>query len=130
MRFRTVRYPMTYEEVIDVMNMNDVILPDDYCRWIGPVNGAAADGVIVNAPGLGEISYERNVPLNSESSLSAFRLREYMPEKSLFPFGSVGNGDYFCINMDTGSIVLYMHEQMKTIKVCDTFREFMQITDE
>lgn len=36
-------------------------------------------------------------------------------------FASVGNGDYFCFDLESDTVVLYLHETQTTQYVCDSF---------
>jgi len=44
----------------------------------------------------------------------------------LFPFGSVGNGDYFCFDLEKNIVVLRMHETEEVVPVCDTFTQLLE----
>lgn len=44
-----------------------------------------------------------------------------------FPFGSVGDGNYFCFDLDKNQVVLYIHELQMFKYVCNTFEKFLSM---
>ena len=84
-------------------------------------------------PNLGNVPYSRNVSLSEKAKVNAMLLYEQIKDLNLFPFGSVGNGDYFCFDLSKESkeqIVLYQHETRAIWPVCRTFEEFLSLITE
>ena len=44
-----------------------------------------------------------------------------------FPFGSVGNGDYFCFDLLNDTVILYLHETETALPICKTFSELLDM---
>ena len=104
-----------------------IVLPDDYKTQIASINGGALPDAYTQVEPLGEIPYCRNVPLRREVRGNIYDLIECFNDGTvtLFPFGSVGNGDYFCFDLTSNSVVLYLHEVQSTTPVCDTFTQLL-----
>lgn len=132
MEWLSVKKKLTEKDVKMINDKFGIDLPDDFCRLIGPINGGALRKGYVELKNLGKIAYSRNVSLNIEAKSSIFKL--YGPDSELdtryFPFGSVGNGDYFCIDLKRKEIVLWMHETNRVIYVCKTFTQFLSMIQE
>lgn len=43
-----------------------------------------------------------------------------------FPFGSVGNGDYYCFDLKNQKVVLFEHESGKVYGICNTYTELIK----
>ena len=78
---------------------------------------------------MGEIAYSRNVSLNKEAKANIYDVFPIINGKGTryFPFGNVGNGDYFCFDLKENMVVLYIHEKMEMTKVCNTFTQLMNM---
>lgn len=130
MDWKSVRRPMEYEEVKSVADSLKIVLPNDYCKKIGKINGGALLSAVCYVPNIGYVPYSRNLSLSATARGNAIVLYEDMKEKCLFPFGSVGNGDYFCFDLKTQKVVLYLHEKNGIVPVCKTFTEFIKRLEE
>ena len=130
MNWKSIRNPITYEQVKSTLASLEIDLPDSYCRIIGPINGGALASGVCLVPKIGEVPYSRNISLNPDSKVNAIVLYEQYKDKRIFPFGSVGNGDYFCFDLKNNSIILYQHENDAIISVCNSFEEFLALLDE
>ena len=128
MEWTSIRAPMTITEVEQAEKALKVILPNDYKQVIGSINGGALRGAWVNVPGVGEVPYSRNVSLHKDAVASVFDLFDAVNcgTKNLFPFGSVGNGDYFCFELTCETVVLYLHETQTTVYVCDSYSQLLE----
>lgn len=128
----SIREPMTYTEVKGVSNELCVNLPEDYCSIIGPINGGVLRNAFILDQNRKNISYSRNVSLSKKSKVNIFMLytedSEFKPR--YFPFGSVGNGDYFCFDLDNQTVVLWQHEIDRYIYICQTFTELLDMIQE
>ena len=96
---------------------------------IAPINGGALRNAYIRLPKLGEVAFSRNVPLHKEARAGIYDLIGLFNDGpvKLFPFTSVGNGDYFCFDLTTNTVVLYLHEIDKTIYVCDSFSQLLSM---
>lgn len=123
---------LSKEDIDQLCKKHNVKLPDDYCNIIGSINGGALTSAHVDINNLGSVPYSRNVTLQDDAKGNAFSLYEAIDNSSrrYFPFGSVGNGDYFCFYMQTQHIVYYQHETQKTYEICETFSEFITLLKE
>jgi hypothetical protein len=130
MNWKRLRDSLTYEEVKAITNSINVNLPEDYCKLIGPINGGALVDTVCNVPGVGAVSYGSNISLSPNARTNALVLYEQFKEKALFPFGNVGNGDYFCFDLSENVIVLYQHENDKVVPVCKSFTVFLNLLEE
>ena len=128
MEWLSVRKPLSVEDVIAVEKELEINLPIDYVEQIGPLNGGALRDAVVFVPGTGNVSYSRNVSLHKNPVLSVYDLVEAFNTAHirLFPFGSVGNGDYFCFDLEKNKVVLRMHETEEIVPVCDTFTQLLE----
>ena len=129
MNWSSIRNKMTYSEVKNIEKQINVAFPEDYCKLIGNINGAALKKGYIIHPVLGKISYSRNTNLDSEVRGNALQLFEVLDDssKKYFPIASVGNGDYYCIDLKNKRIVLYQHETGEVTLVCDTFTELLSM---
>ena len=128
MKWFSVRNPLTQDDVVRIEKDLGVIFPEDYKKMIGPINGGALRNAYIEHPNEGHIAYSRNVPLNRESRGNIFVLFEALQEENLqlIPFGSVGNGDYFCFDPTNNDVVvLWEHESGDYINVCNSFSQLM-----
>ena len=127
-----VRYPLSYEQIKAVERELDVNLPEDYCIKIGKINGGALSDAYIMHQTLGEISYSRNVSLSKKSRENIFTLYGIVSDEHnrLFPFGSVGDGDYFCFDLKNQNVVLWMHEMDAIEYICDSFTDLLQMIRE
>lgn len=125
MNWKSIRNPLTYDEIKDIAKSLNISLPEDYCRIIGEINGGALVSAYCNVPKVGNVSYSRNVSLSKNAKVNAMLLYEQLKDLNLFPFGSVGNGDYFCFDLAKDQVVLYQHETGAVWPVCKTFEEFL-----
>ena len=123
---------LSKEDIDQLCKKHNVKLPDDYCNIIGSINGGALASAHVDISNLGSVPYSRNVTLQDNAKGNAFSLYEAIDNSSrkYFPFGSVGNGDYFCFNMQTQHIVYYQHETQKAYDICETFSVFITLLKE
>ena len=125
MIWKSIKNPLSYDEIKDIAKLLNIPLPEDYCRIIGEINGGALVSAYCNVPKLGNVPYSRNVSLSKNAKVNAMLLYEQMKDSNLFPFGSVGNGDYFCFDLLNNQVVLYQHETGAVWPVCKTFEEFL-----
>lgn len=119
--------PISEEEIITVQDELGIELPQDYCTMILDINGASLASAYYEDSVLGEIPYSSNLPLNRVSKINVFEMMERFQseQKALFPFGSVGNGDYFCFDLSTGTVVLWQHENDEINYICGSFSSLM-----
>lgn len=122
-----IRKTLSQDEVKKILNDLGISLPKDYCKTIGSINGGALKSTVVSVPGLGEIPYARNLSLSTASKGNAIETYGIFQKqgKKLFPFGSVGNGDYYCFDLIKPGVVLYLHEKDETIKLCKSYTELI-----
>ena len=127
MNWSGIRVPLCRYD-IDVLEKDlSITLPEDYKSQIGPLNGGALRDAYIKLPKLGTISYSRNVSLHRGAKAGIYDLVGIFNGDSikLFPFASVGNGDYFCFDLETNKVVLYLHELQSTRYVCDSFTQLL-----
>ncbi|OON87453.1 hypothetical protein BXO88_04055 [Oribacterium sp. C9] len=105
----------------------NVCLPKDYKEYIKDVNGAALKKVYYSDGRLGRIPYSRNINLLKSAKFGIYNIFHDFDKGTgrYFPFGSVGNGDYFCFDLKTNSVVLYEHETEAFHSICETFSQFI-----
>ena len=98
MKWISIKKPINKSYIDQVESQLKISLPSDYKEKIGPINGGALIDAYVSIAGIGDVPYSRNVSLHLSSPGNIFDLIESINEDGikLFPFGSVGNGDY-CI---------------------------------
>ena len=127
MEWFSVRTPINRSDVDRLETQLKIILPEDYKSQIGPINGGVLRNTYINLPRLGEVPYSRNVALHKSATAGIYDLLPIFncKEISLFPFASVGNGDYFCFDLESNTVVLYLHELQSTRYVCDSFTELL-----
>lgn len=127
MNWLSVRVPLSRYD-IDILEKDlKITLPEDYKSQIGPLNGGALRDAYIKLPRLGKIPYSRNVSLHRGAKAGIYDLVGIFNGDSikLFPFAGVGNGDYFCFDLDARAVVLYLHETQSTIYVCDSFTQLL-----
>ena len=124
-----VRNALTTDDVNAVQKEMGVRLPDDYIKKIGAINAGGLVDSIVNHPQLGEIAYSRNIPLDKKTKGNIFELYPTFSgrEKDLYPFATVGNGDFYCFDLKNGGVVLWIHEIETIEKICGTFTELLDL---
>lgn len=129
MNWLSVRNPITYDEATEIEEFFNITLPSDYKNVIGKINGGALKNTYVRHPSLGKIAYSRNVALDKKAKANIFELFPIFQDKSknLFPFGQVGNGDYFCFDLKDYKVVIYFHETDAVEYVCDSFTKLMEM---
>lgn len=127
MNWLSVRVPLSRYDIDSLEKELSITLPEDYKSEIGPINGGALRNAYIKSPELGEVSYSRNVSLHRGAKTGIFDLIGIFNDDSikLFPFASVGNGDYFCFDLVSNTVVLYLHEIQATRYVCDTFSQLL-----
>ena len=120
---------LTIEEVEYLCKKHTVVLPEDYRLSIGDINGGGLVSAHIYVQGIGNVAYSRNITLADDIRGNAFSLFDILDEgkRKYFPFGDVGNGDYFCFDLNNNQVVLYCHETQETIFVCNTFSEFLKM---
>ena len=120
---------LSKEEIDALCVKYSVSLPEDYRSSIGDINGGGLISSYVNVKGIGDVAYSRNITLVDDKRGNAFSLFNVLDEgsKKYFPFGDVGNGDYFCFDLKKNQVVLYSHETQETFFVCNTFTEFLKM---
>lgn len=128
MEWFSVRTPINRSDVDRLETQLKIILPEDYKSQIGPINGGALRNTYIKLPRLGEVPYSRNVSLHKGATAGIYDLLPIFncEEITLFPFASVGNGDYFCFDLEAKNVVLYLHELQSTRYVCDSFTQLME----
>ena len=129
MNWLSIRTPLTSTDIMNVEKDFSISLPADYKSQIASINGGALRNAYIRLPKLGEVSYSRNVSLHKDAQASIYKLIGIFNDGpvKLFPFASVGNGDYFCFDLTTNTVVLYLHEIDKTIYVCDSFSQLLSM---
>lgn len=127
MKWISIKKKLSYSEVKGIADKLNIKLPEDYCQEIGNINGGVLDEGVYFHPKLGGIPYSRNVNLCQNAKANAIELFNVLDEgsKKYFPFGSVGNGDYFCFDLKSQKVVLYSHESERVYAICDTFTELI-----
>ena len=127
MNWFSIRTPLCQADIESLEEALDVRLPEDYKCQIGPINGGALKNACIRLPQLGDVPYSRNVPLHKEACAGIFDLLPILngSTPTLFPFASVGNGDYFCFDLEADCVVVYLHETLTTQYVCQTFTELL-----
>ena len=103
-------------------------LPGEYRNMIKTINGGALKGAYYPSKKYGNIAYTRNTNLSSDAKTNIISLAKSINGEKIryFPFGNVGNGDYFCLDLKRDKIVLYLHEEEAFIEVCESYMDFMQ----
>ena len=131
MEWKSIRVLVTKEEVKQLEKDLAIQLPEDYKQKILSINGGALKNAYIDLPKLGKVPYSRNVSLSKKSSFSIYDLcsRETIAKNQLFPFGTVGNGDYFCFDLKNHQVVLYLHETLKIMQVCKTYSELLSMIE-
>ena len=129
MNWLSIRTPLTHADVIKVEKDFSISLPADYKSQIASINGGALRNAYIRLPKLGEVAFSRNVPLHKKARAGIYDLIGLFNDGpvKLFPFASVGNGDYFCFDLATNTVVLYLHEIDKTIYVCNSFTQLLSL---
>lgn len=110
-----------------IEKMYDIQLPEVYKKFIEQYNaGALVNGYYICTDGK-KIPYSSNLNLMIESKFNAMILFEIIDDgcKKIFPFGNVGNGDYFCFDLQTEKVVLYKHELGEKIILEECFNNFL-----
>ena len=127
MNWLSIRTPLRQSDVKSLEKELQIKLPDDYKEQIGPINGGALRDTYIVIPRLGEVPYSRNVALHKGSKAGIYDLLPIFNSEDikLFPFASVGNGDYFCFDLEANNVVLYLHELQSTRYVCDSFTQLL-----
>ena len=127
MNWLSVRVPLNQSDVNRLEKELKIKLPKDYKEQIGPINGGALRNAYIELPRFGKVPYSRNVALHMGAKAGIYELFPiFIFEKIvLFPFASVGNGDYFCFDLETNKVVLYLHELQSTRYVCDSFTQLL-----
>lgn len=127
MNWLSIRAPLSRFDVDSLEKELQVKLPDDYKEQIGPINGGALRNTYVVIPRLGEVPYSRNVALHKGAQAGIYDLLPIFNGEvvKLFPFASVGNGDYFCFDLEANNVVLYLHELQSTRYICDSFTQLI-----
>lgn len=129
LKWMSVRNKLSYENVIKVEQELKTDLPKDYLKLIGEINGGALKDSFVHIKKLGNISYSRNVSLDKNDRGNIFLLFDSFQLLNLFPFASVGNGDYFCFDLSDSKVVLWRHELNDTLPICESFTELMKMIE-
>lgn len=127
MNWVSIRKPLSLS-ALDILELElKIKLPNDYKVQIGPINGGALRNTYIKLPRLGEVPYSRNVALHKGAKAGIYDLLPVFngEEIKLFPFASVGNGDYFCFDLEANNVVLYLHELQSTRYVCDSFTQLL-----
>ena len=129
MNWLRIRTPLTSTDIMNVEKDFSISLPADYKSQIAPINGGALRNAYIRLPKFGEVSYSRNVSLHKEAQAGIYKLIGIFNDGpvKLFPFASVGNGDYFCFDLTTNTVVLYLHEIDKTIYACNSFTQLLSM---
>ncbi len=125
MEWLSIRKPLDEQEVRAILREEGVSLPEDYVKQIGPINGGALKAAYVQVKGVGDIAYSRNTNLCKDVNGNAFHV--FDRASGLFPVVTVGNGDYFCIELGTGKIVYYQHEIDRKVPVCENFSKLLSM---
>ena len=127
MDWLSIRLPLCRSDVDSMEKELNIVLPEDYKSQIGPLNGGALRNTYINLPVLGKVPFSRNVALHKGARAGIYDLLPiFNGEKiRLFPFASVGNGDYFCFDLVSKTVVLYLHEIQETRHICKTFTELL-----
>ncbi len=128
MKWIGIRKTLTENDVLRVIEELEITLPSDYIRSIGSINGGALKSAYYKDKKLGKIPYSRNINFCSESRVNVAELFKSIngETKKYFPFGSVGNGDYYCFDLSCEVVVLYMHETKEIYPLCNTYTELME----
>ena len=127
MNWLSVRVPLSLSDVESLEKELKIHLPEDYKVQIGPINGGALRNTYIELPQLGIVPYSRNIALHKGARAGIYDLFPIFNCEAvvLFPFASVGNGDYFCFDLVSKTVVLYLPEIQSTHYVCKTFTELM-----
>lgn len=128
MDWLSVRNPLSISDVESIEKEYNLTLPSDYKNTIGPINGGALRNASIEVPGGDRVAFSRNVALQKGARAGIHDLLPIFNEGDicLFPFASVGNGDYFCFDLKNNTVVLFQHELQSVIFVCDTFSQFLK----
>lgn len=129
MHWLSIRTPIPQSDLEHLEEELHIKLPEDYKAQIGPINGGALQDASIPMPQLGGVPYSRNVPLHKGARAGIYDLIPMFNSGTItiFPFASVGNGDYFCFDFAADTVVLYLHEIQETRYVCDTFTQLMDM---
>lgn len=127
MNWLSIRTPLSLTDVDNLEKELNIELPFDYKLLVVSINGGALRNTYISLPHFGKVPYSRNVPLHKGARASIYDLIGIFNNAiiRLFPFASVGNGDYFCFDLVTNTVVLYLHETQSTQYVCNTFSQLL-----
>lgn len=130
MKWLRIRNEISEKDMDALEEKLEIHLPKDYKMAMPRLHCGAPEKQAVFVEGMGECSYSRNLPLTEKRKGNVFVLYEIMKQRGhhLFPFASVGNGDYFCFDLDHENRVVYwFHENDTVYPVCRTFRELTEM---
>lgn len=130
MKWMGIRNEISKEEIDELEEKLNLHLPEDYKMAMLHIHCGAPKKQSVFVKGMGLCSYSRNLPLSEKRKGNVFTLYETMKERrhQLFPFASVGNGDYFCFDLShENQVVYWFHEEDAIYPVCQTFRELVEM---
>lgn len=127
MKWLSIRKTISDVEINEIEKDLGIILPKDYKDIIGKINGGALKDAYVEHIQKGRIAYSRNVSLAKDAKANVFTLLPVINKAGVryFPVAEVGNGDYFCLDLEKKVVVLYVHELDEFGYVCDTFEELL-----
>ena len=128
MEFCFEQTPVSQQEIIDVITFWKKELPDSLTKVIKTHNGASVCGENVVVDSL--ISFSRSDEFNIFTAISILKEDGIT---SLFPWGTDGGGNYFCLDYsldaDSPSVVLLDHETLEQEFLAKTFDEFWKMMD-
>ncbi len=117
------------EEDFQIINRElHISFPEDFKCLMAVIHGARLKYAHVHVNGIGDISYDRNIPLTKDEIANIYDIYGLLGR--YVPISETGFGDYFCYDPDTWSIILYLHETGSIADVCDSFEELLSLIEE
>ena len=126
--FTDVKEKLTKADILKVEDCIKTKLPENYRKQIIKINNGALRMTCYPDKDIGGIAYSRNVDLSMNTMINAVELYKILDSgsKKYFPFGSVGNGDYFCFDLEkNNTVVLYVSEIQRVYYLCDMFTQLV-----
>lgn len=116
------------KDIEKIENEFNISLPEEYKDQILELLDKDYSGSYISVPKLGKVTYRENLSLNKKSKYSVYDIYGItIQDTRYFPFAETEFGDFYCIDLKNGKIVLWQHETEKTINICESFNHLLKL---
>ena len=121
--------PLSQSNSLNIFEQDyGITLPHNLKEFIIINNGGRPNLDIIKTPDGNEVEIKALLSFNKEDTENIYKVIDYFKKQfngKIFPIATEPSGDYFCIDINSNSIVYWKHETNELTFIASDFVEFL-----